>query len=125
VRSRKRRVELYETRFPMTCDHYNKVCVIGVEGDLTGAEALAVRNAVEGRTSDSSACVIDLERCRFFGGEGLETLLLALRHCDSRGARLKLAGLDDNCRTVLTVTRLDHRFECCNDLASALKEANA
>jgi anti-anti-sigma factor len=109
----------------MTCDQYNNVCVIGVEGDLTGPEALAVRNAVERRPADSTACVIDLERCHFFGGEGIETLLLALRHCDGGGARLKLAGLDHNCRTILTITRLDHRFECCNDLSSALKEANA
>jgi anti-anti-sigma factor len=108
----------------MTFDHYNGVNVISVQGDLAGAEAVAVRHAIEHK-SDGNACVIDLERCHFFASEGIETLLAALRGCEARGARLKLAGLDDNCRTILTVTRLDHRFECCNDLASALKEASA
>lgn len=106
----------------MTTDQYNNVSVITVEGDLTGAEALAVRNAIDRRESASAqGCVIDLERCRFLSGEGLEALLSALRTCESRGANLKLAGLDENCRTVLTVTRLDHRFECCTDVAAALK----
>ena len=32
-----------------------------------------------------------------------------------------LAGLDENCRKILELTRLDHRFECHHQLASALK----
>jgi anti-anti-sigma factor len=112
----------------MTRDQYNGVTVLTVEGDLVGTEAAAVRDAVGSRaqintavaTTDQS-CVVDLERCRFVGGEGLETLLTVRRSCESRGGSLKLAGLDSNVRTILRITRLDHRFECCPDVAAALK----
>ena len=106
----------------MTSDQYNNISVITVEGDLTGPEAAAVRTAVERSPSaPNNRFVIDLERCRFVSGEGLEALLTALHSCEARGADLKLAGLDDNCRTILQVTRLDHRFDCCGDVAAALK----
>jgi len=106
----------------MKSDEFSGVAVITVEGELTGNEAAAVRKAVERRDpKDSGACVIDLERCPFLGSEGLETLLAALRACESRGANLKLAGLDENGRTVLQITRLAHRFECCRDVAAAVR----
>src|SRR4051794_29659005 len=106
----------------MTSDQYNGVPVITAEGDLAGAEAAAVLGAVERRPPvESGKCVIDLERCRFISGEGLGALVNALRCCESRGAALKLAGLDENCRIILQMTRLDHRFECCPDVAAAMK----
>jgi hypothetical protein len=35
--------------------------------------------------------------------------------------RLKLVNLDENCKKILEITRLDHRFECQADLPTALK----
>jgi anti-anti-sigma factor len=104
----------------MTQDQYNGVSVITVSGDLVGPEATALREAAS-VPSHARACVIDLEQCRFMASDGLESLLAALRSHEAAGSSLKLAGLDANCRTILQLTRLDHRFECCADVASALK----
>ena len=35
--------------------------------------------------------------------------------------RMKLVNLDENCKKILEITRLDHHFECQADLPTALK----
>ena len=34
------------------------------------------------------------------------------RRCEDLFGQIKLAGLDENCRKILEMTRLEHRFEC-------------
>ena len=43
------------------------------------------------------------------------------RRCEDLFGQIKLANLDENCRKILEITRLEHRFECHGDLATALK----
>jgi anti-anti-sigma factor len=105
---------------PVTCDEYNGVSVVTVKGDLGSTEATALREVLADRAKRPNV-VIDLEACHFMASVGLEALLDALRLCEQRAGRLMLAGLDANCRKVLQITRLDHRFECHDDLTSALK----
>ncbi|MDB5172393.1 MAG: anti-sigma-factor antagonist [Phycisphaerales bacterium] len=105
---------------PVTCDEYSGVSVITVKGDLGPTEATALRGMLVDRAKRPNL-VIDLEACHFMASVGLEALLDALRLCEERTGRLMLAGLDANCRRVLQITRLDHRFECHEGLASALK----
>ena len=65
--------------------------------------------------------MIDFEGSRFISSEGLEALLAVRRRCEERRGQVRLAGLDDNCRKILQITRLDHRFECHPDVTTALK----
>lgn len=105
---------------PVECDEFNGVSVITVRGDLAADEAAAVRAVLSARASRPNI-VVDLEACRFLTSVGLEALLEALRTCENRGGRVMLAGPDDNCRKILELARLDHRFECHRGLAAALK----
>lgn len=112
----------------MKVEHYNGAHVLTAEGDLIGAEAAALRAAAARfeAAADSSATswIVDLDRCRSMSSEGIEALLAFLRQCESQGKPLKLAGVGANCKEILYVTRLDRRFECCDDVASALKTMN-
>ena len=112
----------------MKADLYNGAQVLTAEGDLIGAEAAAFRAAAARPNSSgdsSAACwVVDLDRCRYMSSEGLEALLVLLRQCESQGKALKLAGVGANCKAILHVTRLDRRFECCENVAAALKTIN-
>ena len=112
----------------MKTDRHNGAHVLTAEGDLIGAEAAALRAAagkLEGAADSSAiAWVIDLDRCRYMTSEGLEALLVLLHQCEAQGKSLKLAGVGTNCKEILHVTRLDRRFECCDDVASALKTIN-
>ena len=109
------------------CDEYNRVCVLSVDGDLSGDEAPDLRQAIEERlTAPAEAApaelVIDLEKCPFIGSIGLEVLLFARRRCADSGRRLSLANLDGNCRKVLEITRLTRHFDIQSNLAAALKD---
>jgi anti-anti-sigma factor len=107
---------------PIACEDYGKVCVVSVRGDLVGRQADDLCHVIEDRLRRGSGnVVIDLEQTGFMSSEGLEALLEVRRQCISRHRDLKLARLDDNCRKILELTRLEHRFECHADLNAAMK----
>jgi anti-anti-sigma factor len=99
------------------------VCVIGAQGEFTRPEAEQIQQAVDQRLKDRrwQGFVIDFEQTRFISSDGLEGLLAVRRRCEERRVQLRLANLDDNCRRILQITRLDRRFESHPDLAGALK----
>ena len=105
------------------CDEFNKVCVLSVDGDLTAENAATLRKVAEERVDKSHIAdfVVDFEKCAFVDSEGLETLLWLKRKCDELFGQAKLVGLDENCRKILEITRLEHRFECQQDVTAALK----
>jgi anti-anti-sigma factor len=108
---------------PIRCDEYNQVCVITVEGDLAGDAPPQLRHQAEQRIESKQIVdfIVDLEKCEFMDSEGLETLLWLKRKCDDLFGQVKLAAPTDNCRKILEITRLEHRFESQRDLAAALK----
>jgi hypothetical protein len=64
---------------------------------------------------------MDFQKCGFIDSEGLEALLWMKRRSEDLFGQIKLANLDENCRKILQITRLDHRFEMHGDLVGALK----
>jgi anti-anti-sigma factor len=105
------------------CESYDDVCVISVEGDLTGDNVQSLRQTAEERMQShaSTDFVVDMEKCDFLDSEGLETLLWLKRRCDERSGQAKLASLDENCRKIMEITRLVQCFECHSDVSSALR----
>ena len=109
---------------PIKCEDYNNVCVIALDGDLTAdGPTESLRNIVIERIDQKQIVdfVVDFEKASFFDSEGLEALLWLKRRCEDLFGQLKLVNLDENCRKILEITRLEHRFECHAELASALK----
>ena len=108
---------------PIKSDEYNGVCVLSVDGDLTGESAAAVRRLAEERIGQRKIIdfVVDLGKSDFIDSEGLESLLWLKRRSEDLFGRVKIAAPDENCQRILEITRLAHRFECHADLATALK----
>jgi len=109
---------------PFKCEDYNNVCVVSLARDLTGdGTTAALRRAAEERIDNRQIVdfVVDFEKASFFDSEGLETLLWLKRKSEDLFGQLKLVNLDENCKKILEITRLEHRFECHPDLPSALK----
>ena len=109
---------------PIKSEDYNNVCVIALDGDLTAdGPTESLRNIVVERIDQRQIVdfVLDFEKASFFDSEGLECLLWLKRRAEDLFGQLKLVNLDENCRKILEITRLEPRFECHNDLASALK----
>jgi anti-sigma B factor antagonist len=105
------------------CEDYNQICVLRVEGDLTGEDVAVARKAVEEAIEQKQIVdfVVDMEKTPFVDSEGLEALLWMKRRCEELFGQLKLARLDETCRKIMQITRLDHRLECHDNLESALK----
>ncbi len=105
------------------CQDYNQVCVLTISGDLAGEDVAAARAAVEEAIEKRQIIdiVVDLEKVGFIDSEGLEALLWMKRRCEEMFGQVKLARLDENCRKILQITRLEHRLECHDQLESALK----
>ncbi|HQY88589.1 MAG TPA: STAS domain-containing protein [Tepidisphaeraceae bacterium] len=102
---------------------YERVCVVQLKNDLSGDESAEARKAVEESMQQNQIVdfIIDLSGCSFIDSSGLETLLWAKQRAEQMFGKMKLINVDDNCRKILEITRLDSKFECCGDLASALK----
>ena len=108
---------------PVKCDEYSQVCVIEVDGDFAGENAIAARHCFDDYLEQKQIThfVMHLAKTTAIDSRGLETLLQLKRRCEDRVGQFKLAGLSPTLRTVLQITRLEHRFDCQEDLATAVK----
>ena len=105
------------------CDEYNGVCVLTVDGDLSGDANTVIRRHAEDRIRQKQIVdfVVDLDKAGFVDSAGLETLLWLKRRSEDLFGQVKLVNMKENCHKILEITRLEHRFECHPDLAGALK----
>ena len=105
------------------CEDFNRVCIITLGADFVGEEVAQARDIVTDRIDHKHIVdfVFDFEKAAFVDSEGLEALLLVKRRSEEMFGQVKLVNLDEHCRKILEITRLDHRFECHGDLAAALK----
>jgi anti-sigma B factor antagonist len=105
------------------CEEYSQVCVMEAQGDFTADDAAAAKKSMEDYIDHRRIIdfVVDFQKCGFIDSEGLESLLWMKRRSEDLFGQIKLVNLDENCRKILQITRLDHRFEMHGDLASALK----
>ncbi len=104
-------------------EDYGNVCVVAPDQDFAGEIAQDLRKQAEERIENRRIIdfVIDFEKVDFIDSEGLETLLWLKRRCEDLFGQIKLVKLHENCRKILEITRLEHRFECHGELAAALK----
>lgn len=108
---------------PIRLEEYEHACLLGIDGDLAGENAAELRRIAQEQIESRQVAdfIVDFEKCPFIDSEGLETLLWLKRRCEDVFGQLKLACLDDNCRKILEITRLDCRFEIHQEIAAALK----
>ena len=108
---------------PVKYEEYNNICVMTFDADFLGPECEGVRKSVEQLIEKKQIVdfVVDFEKAGFIDSEGLETLLWLKRKAEDLFGQVKLSHLDENCRKILEITRLEHRFECHADLTGALK----
>jgi anti-anti-sigma factor len=108
---------------PLKIEEYGSICLIEVDGDFTGDIAKQAAAALESKDGARRVVdfVLDMSKCPFIDSEGLETLLGMKRRCEDLFGQVKLARLDDNCKSILRMTRLEARFQTHDDLDEALK----
>jgi anti-sigma B factor antagonist len=108
---------------PVRADDYDQISVLTVEGDLSAENIQQLRdlalNNIEKR--NLADFIVDLEKCEFADSAGLETLLWLRKQAEEAFGKIKLASVPENLKKILSITRLDTRFDTHPDLADALK----
>jgi anti-anti-sigma factor len=105
------------------CEEYGQVCVMEIHGDFMADDAAIAKKALEDHIESQRIVdfVINMQKSGFIDSDGLEALLWMKRRCEDLFGKIKLVNLDENIKKILEITRLEHRFECRDDLATALK----
>ncbi|HEX42359.1 MAG TPA: anti-sigma factor antagonist [Phycisphaerales bacterium] len=101
---------------------YNDVAVIELHGELEADIVDSFENAISETIADSPAgIVLDLSAVEFIDSVGLESLIWARDYCNDNRCGLRMAGLTENSRKILEITRLRDEFDAYDELAEAVK----
>jgi len=101
---------------------YNDVTVIEMQGELdSDAAEIFEKNISDIIAQEKSNIVLDMSGVGFIDSRGLSVLLWVRDYCTQNKRELRLAGLDENCRRILEITRLDFEFDLYSELAEAVK----
>jgi len=102
--------------------NYNEVTVIELRGEVDGDTVAPLRETLtEVIAGPKVGVVLNMSDVSFIDGQGLELLLWVGDYCRQNRTHLRLAGLDENCRQILEITRLHDEFDCHPELAEAVK----
>jgi anti-sigma B factor antagonist len=102
--------------------NYNDVTIVELQGELDGDLTEMLQNAITDISPKNRAgIVLDLSAVVFIDSQGLELLLWVRDYCHQNKIQLRLAGLDENCKKILEVTRLESEFDRYAELAEAVK----
>ena len=101
---------------------YNDVIVVEMQGEFTAEFCKNFRDSLSSVVaSRCGAVVLDMTSVGFLDSKALEEILWLDDFCHENTTQLKLAGLDENCRKILELTRLGPRFDTYNELSEAVK----
>ncbi|HPD45674.1 MAG TPA: STAS domain-containing protein [Anaerohalosphaeraceae bacterium] len=102
--------------------NYNDVTVVELQGEFTSE---LIKPFVDTMTSivagGAFGIVLDMSNVAFIDSKCLEQLLWLRDYCHENNRQLKLAGLEENCKKILEITRLLGKFDVYEELAPAVK----
>ena len=105
-----------------TLTQYGNVTVLAVKDELAGDEVEAfVEQAGRCMQEGRREVVLDCSELAGLDSKGLEAIVDLQNTCEGELGAVKLCGLNATCAKILEITRLVRRFECFDDLDSAVK----
>jgi anti-anti-sigma factor len=106
----------------ITTQDYNEVPIIELQGEFVGEFVKPFQDSVSSLiATGASGLVLDMSKIVFLDSKALESMLWLKDYCTENNCQLKLAGLDDNCKKILEVTRLAPNLDTYDELAQAVK----
>jgi anti-sigma B factor antagonist len=107
----------------VTAESYGQAVVLNCKGELTADTLETFQRAVAHQLEDEHVrdLVLNLEEVPFVDSACLECLLDVQAQLAERLGVVRLAGLDENVRTILEITRLDGAFERFADVPATVK----
>jgi len=106
-----------------TVEHVGAVTLVVVDGEITVGNRGELKEKVLARVSGGDrAFVIDFAQTGYIDSSGLGVLVSLSKRIRETGGTLRLAGLNQDLRTLFELTRLDTLFQISEDRAAALAE---
>jgi len=103
-------------------EKYDQLSVLAIEGDLNTEHVDRFRKSVLDQIgAQTRDFVLDLQAVDFVDSKGLETLIWLQDQVAEQLGQVRLACLPENIQTILEMTRLASRFDCHDDVDSAIK----
>jgi anti-anti-sigma factor len=101
---------------------YNNVTVVEMQGEFVEEYCRLFQDAMSELVKKQViGIVLDMSKVPFIDSSGLGMLLWLRDYCHENKSQLKLAGLDDNIRKILEITRLDSKLDRYEELSEAVK----
>jgi len=103
--------------------NYNDISVVGLQGEFTHETLKPFEDAVSSvmASTQIAGIVLDMSKVTLMDSKILEYLLDLNDRCRENLRQLKLAGLDETCRKILEVTRLNRELDAYGEVAEAVK----
>ena len=106
----------------VTTQDYNNITVVELQGEFDCDSFNLFQDAITTvLDKKKKGIVVDAGQLSFVDSKGLETLLWAKDYCTDNHIQLRIAALDENCRKILNVTRLETKFDQYEELTEAVK----
>ena len=97
------------------------ICVLEIEGEVDSEHSAQLKKAiVKAREEYAKHFILDLSGVSFIDSTGLGVLISLMRHMNENAGHLKLAGLQDEVRSIFEITRLYKVFDLCPSAEEAL-----
>ena len=107
---------------PTSVSKYSNVIVLSVKDDLVGEEVdQFVTRSSRSIEESGHDMVVDCTHLTGLDSAALEAFVNLQNKCEENLGSVKLCCLEDTCQKILNLTRLARRFECFEDLDSAVK----
>ncbi len=105
-------------------ERLGEVTVVDVDGELTVTNRGELKERVLARISEGDGSfVIDFSKTGYIDSSGLGVLVSLSKRIREENGRLKLAGLNQDLRTLFELTKLDTLFQITENRASALADS--
>ncbi|MBW8002107.1 MAG: STAS domain-containing protein [Planctomycetes bacterium] len=104
-----------------TQDHDN-FTVVQLDGEFDSEFTELFQNVItETAIKHKVGIVLDMAKVTFIDSEGLERLLWARDYSSENNCQLKVVSLEENCKKILEITRLENEFECYDKIENVVK----
>jgi anti-anti-sigma factor len=101
---------------------YENFTVVRLQGEFDSDSADQFQDSVAEIVAKHNAGIaLDMAEVRFIDSQGLERLLWARDYCSENNCQLRLAGLNETCKKILEITRLQEEFDSYSQLEEAVK----
>ena len=98
------------------------VVVVGIEGripsDVEKKEIMAVLNGL--LAGGTRKVIVDLSKTEWMASAGIGALIASHQAYEDVGAQIRLSGLTDRIKELITITRLTEKFEVLDSVEEAL-----